>query len=60
MSTDTSADNAVSTEIAQGDSTGSAVRPRQRNAAGVFSGSVLPPLVLGAFVIAGWYGISYG
>lgn len=60
MSTDTSADNAVSTEIAQGDSTGSAVRPRQRTAAGVFSGSVLPPLVLGAFVIAGWYGISYG
>lgn len=60
MSTDTSTDNAASTEIAQGDSTDAAVRPRQRTAAGVFSGSVLPPLVLGAFVIAGWYGISYG
>jgi NitT/TauT family transport system permease protein len=60
MSTDTSTDNPASSEFAQGDSTGSAVRPRQRTAAGVFSGSVLPPLVLGAFVIAGWYGISYG
>ncbi len=60
MSTDTSTDNAASTEIAQGDSTDAAVRPRQRTAAGVFSGSVLPPLVLGAFVIAGWYGISFG
>ncbi|MGA0812704.1 MAG: ABC transporter permease [Ilumatobacteraceae bacterium] len=60
MSTDTPPDNAASTEIAQGDSTDAAVRPRQRTAAGVFSGSVLPPLVLGAFVIAGWYGISYG
>jgi len=60
MSTDTSTDNAASTEIAQGDSTDAAVRPRQRTAAGVFSGSVLPPLVLGGFVIAGWYGISYG
>ena len=60
MSTDTSIDNPASNEIEQGDSTGSAVRPRQRSAAGVFSGSVLPPLVLGAFVIVGWYGISYG
>ena len=60
MNTDTSTDNAASTEIVQGDSTDAAVRPRQRTAAGVFSGSVLPPLVLGAFVIAGWYGISYG
>jgi NitT/TauT family transport system permease protein len=60
MITDTSTDIPASTEFAQGDSTGSAVRPRQRTAAGVFSGSVLPPLVLGAFVIAGWYGISYG
>jgi len=60
MSTDTSTDNPASSEFAQGDSTGSAVRPRQRTAAGVFSGSVLPPLVLGAFVLAGWYGISYG
>jgi len=60
MSTDTSIDNPASNEIAQGDSTDSPVRPRQRSAAGVFSGSVLPPLVLGAFVIVGWYGISYG
>jgi NitT/TauT family transport system permease protein len=60
MSTDFTTETATSTDIERDDTTDAAVRPRQRTAGGILSGSVLPPLVLGAFVVAGWYGISYG
>ena len=60
MRTDTRTDGSAAIALQSDDPTDAAARPHKRTAGGVLSGNVLPPVVLGGFVLAGWYGITYG
>lgn len=58
MSIDTSTEDRSDLTEAETAEAPTGARPRARG--GILSGNVIPPVILGAFVVAGWYGITYG
>jgi NitT/TauT family transport system permease protein len=58
MSIKTSTDDRSDLTEAETTEAPTGARPRARG--GILSGNVIPPVILGAFVVAGWYGITYG
>ncbi len=58
MSIDTSTEDR--SNLTETETTEAPTGARSRARGGILSGNVIPPVILGAFVVAGWYGITYG
>ncbi|MEK9938933.1 MAG: ABC transporter permease [Ilumatobacter sp.] len=58
MSIDTSTEDR--SDLTETETTEVPTGARSRARGGILSGNVIPPVILGAFVVAGWYGITYG
>ncbi len=58
MSIDTSTEDR--SDLTETETTEAPTGARSRARGGILSGNVIPPVILGAFVVAGWYGITYG
>ena len=58
MSIDTSTEDR--SDLTETETTEAPTGARSRVRGGILSGNVIPPVILGAFVVAGWYGITYG
>ena len=58
MSIDTSTEDR--SDLTEAETTEASTGARSRARGGILSGNVIPPVILGAFVVAGWYGITYG
>ena len=58
MSNDTSTEDR--SDLTQAEPVETRSGTRARTGGGILSGNVLPPVILGTFVVAGWYGITYG
>lgn len=58
MSIDTSIEDR--SNLTETETTEAPTGARSRARGGILSGNVIPPVILGAFVVAGWYGITYG
>ncbi len=58
MSIDTSTEDR--SDLTETETTEAPTGARSRARGGILSGNVIPPVILGAFVVAAWYGITYG
>ncbi len=58
MSIDTSTEDR--SNLTETETTEAPTGARSRARGGILSGNVIPPVILGAFVVAAWYGITYG
>ncbi len=58
MSIDTSIEDR--SNLTETETTEAPTGARSRARGGILSGNVIPPVILGAFVVVGWYGITYG
>ncbi len=58
MSIDTSIEDR--SNLTETETTEAPTGARSRARGGILSGNVIPPVILGAFVVAAWYGITYG